>query len=599
MVLYLQSITTQNQKRMNKIKLFLVLFTSVLFLAGCESESTVEGGGGNTGGGTMTSSFGNQVTRDFIGQVVDTNGNPVSNAAIKIGTTTGQTDSNGVFIIKNATVYERFAYITAKKAGYIDGSRTMVPTTGDNNVRIMLLPSAPTQVINSGVSSEVTLLSGTKVVFDGAFQDENGAAYSGSVAVAMYHLLPSDSKLSMLMPGALFAEDENGNAKALETLGMLNVELRGSAGQKLQIASGHTAQVVMKIDNSQLGSAPSEIPLWHFDNNKGYWIREGSATRQGSNYVGNVSHFSWWNCDAQFPVISMCVNLEDANGNALANMQVGIIRSGNTYPVMGTTNADGQVCGLVPSNENLTLVVLDNCGNTIYTDAIGPLTANTTLPTITVTNPSVTPTLVEGNLVTCSNAAVTNGYVILHTGYTTQFATVTNGSFSFNTLVCGGPNATFTLEGADYDNLQVTGDVSYTFTTPTTNIGNLVACNTITEFITYQVDNNPTVYHLTGINAGYTPNGLGISAQGAAGNGIYFWGNTNVPGTYTTSDFSIEGGSVGYISSQLPNTVSFHLNAFGAVGQYIDLTFSGTYQDNNNPAITHTITGVVHVIRDN
>ena len=32
-------------------------------------------------------------------------------------------------------------------------------------------------------------------------------------------------------------------------------------------------------------------------------------------------------------------------------------------------------------------------------------------------------------------------------------------------------------------------------------------------------------------------------------------------------------------------------------GEYIDMTFSGTYQGSNNE--THTITGVVHVIRDN
>lgn len=571
----------------------------MILMIGCESDSTYEGGNNPGGGGNMSSSFGSQVSRNFIGQVVDINGNPVSNANIKIGNTTGTTDSNGIFIIKNASVYERFAYITAKKAGYVDGSRTMVPTNGDNNVKIMLLPLQPTQVINAGVSSEVALLSGTKVVFDGAFQDENGAAYNGSVSVSMYHLLPSDSKLSDLMPGALFAQDENGTAKALETLGMLNVELRGSSGQKLQIASGHTAQVIMKIDNSQLGTAPSTIPLWHFDNDKGYWIEEGSAIRQGNNYVGTVSHFSWWNCDAPFPVVSMCVNLEDANGNPLANTKVGIIRSGNTYPSIGTTNADGQVCGLVPANESLTIVVIDNCGNTIYSGSAGPLSANTTLPTITVNNPLAVPTMIQGNLVTCSNAAVTNGYVILHTGYHTQVAVVTNGSFSFNTLVCGGPNTTFTLEGADYDNLQVTGDITYTFTAPITNIGNLVACNSITEFITYQVDNNPTVYHLNGITTNYTPNGLSISAQGATGVGIYFWGNTNVPGTYTTSNFTIEGGSVGYISPQLPNTVLFNLNNFGAVGQYIDMNFSGTYTDVNNPAVTHTITGVVHVIRDN
>lgn len=583
---------------MNKIKLFLVIITSLLLSIGCETDDTYEGGN-NSGGGNMTSGFGNQVNRDFIGQVVDINGNPVSNANIKIGSTTGTTDSNGVFILKNATVYERFAYITAKKTGYVDGSRTMVPTNGDNNVKIMLLPLQPTQVINAGVSSEVSLLSGTKVVFDGAFQDENGAAYSGSVSVSMYHLLPSDNKLSELMPGALFAQDGSGNARALETLGMLSVELRGASGQKLQIASGHTAQVVMKIDNSQLGTAPNTIPLWHFDNDKGYWIEEGTATRQGNNYVGNVSHFSWWNCDAPFPVVSMCVNVVDANGNALSNVQVGIIRSGNNYPAIGSTNADGQVCGLVPANETLTVVVLDNCGNTIYSGSVGPLSTNTTLPAITVTNPAVTPTTVTGNLVTCSNAAVTNGYVIMKVGYTTQIATVTNGSFSFNTLVCGGTNATFTLEGADYDNLQVTGEITYTFTTPTTNIGNLVACSTVTEIISYQIDNDPTMYYITGINASYTPNGLSISSSATGVGGIYIWGNTNVPGVYTTANFTIEGSSMGYISPQTPNTVSFNLSSFGAVGQYIDLTFSGTYQDYNNPSITHTITGVAHVIRDN
>ncbi|UUC44846.1 carboxypeptidase-like regulatory domain-containing protein [Flavobacterium cerinum] len=584
---------------MNKIKLFLVIVTSMILMIGCESDSTYEGGNNPGGGGTMSSSFGSQVSRNFIGQVVDVNGNPVSNANIKIGNTTGITDSNGVFIIKNASVYERFAYITAKKAGYVDGSRTMVPTNGDNNVKIMLLPLQPTQVINAGVSSEVALSSGTKVVFDGAFQDENGAAYNGSVSVSMYHLLPSDNKLSDLMPGTLFAQDENGNAKALETLGMLSVELRGASGQKLQIASGHTAQIVMKIDNSQLSTAPNTIPLWHFDNDKGYWIQEGSATRQGNNYVGTVSHFSWWNCDAPFPVVSMCVNLEDANGNPLANTKVGIIRSGNTYPSIGTTNADGQVCGLVPANETLTIVVIDNCGNTIYSGSAGPLSSNTTLPTITINNPLAVPTTVEGNLVTCNNAAVTNGYVIMNIGYTTQVAPVSNGSFSFNTLVCGGPNATFTLEGADYDNLQVTGEITYTFTNPTTNVGNLVACNTVTEFISYQIDNDPITYYITGINANYTPNGLSISSSATGTGGIYIWGNTNIPGIYTTTNFSIEGSGVGYISLQTPNTVSFNLSSFGSVGQYIDLTFNGTYTDNNNPAVTHTITGVAHVIRDN
>ena len=589
-------VTTLNNKLMNKIKLLMVVLASMLLTIGCESESTYEGG--SSGGGNISGNFGNQVSRDFIGQIVDVNNNPIQSVNVKIGSTTAQTDSNGVFIIKSAAVYERFAYITAQKAGYVDGSRTMVPTNGNNNVKIMMLPLQPVQVIASGAASEVTLASGTKVVFDGAFQDVNGAVYSGSVSVSMYHLLPSDANLSSLMPGTLFAQDESGNAKALETLGMLNVELRGSAGQKLQIASGHTAQMVMKIDNSQLASAPATIPLWHFDNAKGYWIQEGSATKQGNTYVGNVSHFSWWNCDAQFPVISMCVSLEDANGNPLSSIQVGIIRSGNLYPVMGTTNTNGQVCGLVPANESLTMVIYDNCGGIISSTPIGPFSGNTTLPTVVVNNPGVMPTQIQGNLVNCSNAAVTNGYVILNYGNQPQYAMITNGVFSFNTLVCGTSTVNFSLEGSDYDNLQTTGNITYTFTSPVTNIGNIVACNAVTEFISYQVDNDPTVYILTNLGASYTPNGLNIHGNGV-NTGIYIWGNTNVPGTYTTTNFSVEGVPGNYISSQISNTVSFNLSNFGAVGQYIDLTFNGTYPDNMNPAVTHTITGVAHVIRDN
>ena len=77
----------------------------------------------------------------------------------------------------------------------------------------------------------------------------------------------------------------------------------------------------------------------------------------------------------------------------------------------------------------------------------------------------------------------------------------------------------------------------------------------------------------------------------------YIWGNTSIPGTYFTPTFQIEGSGVGYIGSSTVNTIQFILNQFGPVGGYIDMTFSGTYQDANNQS--HTLTGVAHVIRDN
>jgi hypothetical protein len=95
---------------------------------------------------------------------------------------------------------------------------------------------------------------------------------------------------------------------------------------------------------------------------------------------------------------------------------------------------------------------------------------------------------------------------------------------------------------------------------------------------------------------GSSSQGQGMSVGGSGANsGAYIWGSTSLPGTYTTSQFQMEG-SFGFIGSTTTNTLQFNLNQFGAIGEYIDMTFSGTYQDNTG---NHTITGVVHVIRDN
>ncbi|HEX9979008.1 MAG TPA: carboxypeptidase-like regulatory domain-containing protein [Flavobacterium sp.] len=461
---------------------FLTLL--LLFLAFTSCDPNDNDNNNNNNNDNFQENFGSEVSRDFMGRVVDINGDALQGVNIKIGTSTATTDANGVFMIDGANVYQRFAYITATKAGFIDGSRAMVPTSGRNQVRIMMIPSTPIATIASGASSEVSLPSGTKVVFDGAFEDENGNAYSGNVAVSMFHLLPSNANLSELMPGMLYAADQDNNERILQTFGMMNVELRGSGGQKLQIAQGHTAEIEMLIDPSQMASSPSTIPLWHFDEQSGYWKEDGMATKTGNKYVGEVSHFSWWNCDAPFPTVSLTVHLMDTNGNPLSNMIVQLT-SYTMNGLSGWTNLDGFVSGMVPSNVTLTLNVLGTgvCSGTIlHTMQIGPFSANTTLPDIVV-SPSgpVFSTTISGTLVQCDNSGVTNGYVSLISGADFQVAEVTNGSFSFSALSCS-PNATFTLQGVDFENLQVTDSISYQYDSPEVFVGNLPACTAVDEY---------------------------------------------------------------------------------------------------------------------
>lgn len=583
----------------SKRLLILVLLFPFLF-NNCSNDSGIDGNSNDT-----PLNFGSEVMKNFTGQILDESNNPVSNVAITIGNKTATTDINGMFIINNATVRDKFAFVTAKKAGYLDGSRSLVPTNGINIVKITLLSGTIVGTVNSGTSGSVSLSNGSKVTFDGNFKTENGQAYSGVVSVIMKHLDPTDATTFDKMPGMLLAQNASGEERVLESYGMMNIELRGAASQKLQLST--TAQIEIPIATSQLSASPTTIPLWHFDETLGYWKEEGAATKQGTKYVGTVSHFSWWNCDAQFPTVRLSVTVVNSNGTPLANVRVGIRRATNSYTVNGTTNTQGQVSGLVPANESLTMVVFDSCGNIVSTTNIGPFAVATTLPNLVIPNSTIQSTLVQGNLLKCDGTNATNGYVLMRYGNQNQIATVTNGAFSFTMLVCSTTNTAFSLQGFDYDNLQTTNSINFTFTSPVTNVGNITACNTISEFISYRIDSNEVRYIITNITAsgrgtssGTNSSGVSISAYNVIApnttQSFNLFGNTVIPGIYTTSMFSISSADIGSINAQTVNTVSFNLSSVGAVGQYIDITFNGTY---TNSTGSHTITGVAHVIRDN
>src|SRR5690606_37192675 len=98
------------------------------------------------------------------------------------------------------------------------------------------------------------------------------------------------------MPGMLMGvvDDE---PQLMLSYGMVGVELSDAMGQPVQLAPGSPATVRFPVMASQQSDAPATIPLWWFDEDLGYWIQEGEAALVGTEYVGEVAHFSWWNID--------------------------------------------------------------------------------------------------------------------------------------------------------------------------------------------------------------------------------------------------------------------------------------------------------------
>ena len=217
---------------------------------------------------------------------------------------------------------------------------------------------------------------------------------------------------------------------------------------------------------------------------------------------------------------------------------------------------------------------------------------------------------ITGVFNTCDGNAVTNGYVEGSIGNgLTFYSLVTDGMFNINVLSCN-VNVPISITGYDYDNLQTTGEINYTLTSPETNLGSLATCDTIEEFIQYSIDDGPIEYVLSNIETFVQGNYLDIQYTGVNSNDWEncFWisGNLdsnypNFEGIYTfnyqnTGFYFTEGCPI--YPSDVNNELIFNLNSYGnTVGEYIDINFGGDYEDYQG--VSHTISGVIHVKRDN
>lgn len=301
--------------------------------------------------------FGNAVSRNFVGKVVDVNHTPIADATIKMGSFTTTTDANGQFSLSSVPVLERFAYLTAEKDGFMKGSRATMPHDGDNNMVIMLLPNNVIDTFAAGQPHNVFLPNNVKVAFDGAFMTENGTVYNGNVNVVAHELASTDPDVFIKMPGNLIGQRTDGSISGMETYGMVNVELKGDNGEKLQILTGHKAEIVQPIAQNQLDTAPATIPLWHFNETTGLWVEEGYSRKVGNKYYGEVSHFTWWNNDYAYVVATLYVTVKNSDETPVNGVRVTITRqAGSTGDVLmdlGVTGPNGTLSAGVPRNEVL------------------------------------------------------------------------------------------------------------------------------------------------------------------------------------------------------------------------------------------------------
>ncbi len=543
----------------------------------------------------------NRVEASILGTVIDENENPVVNAEIRLENNTIFTNDLGIFYLKDLEMYED-AYLTVRKDGFFEGSRRLLALEKSvNQVKVMLLSNESVGQFDAGTGGQIDAGGGTTIAFPAnGIQTASGSAYSGMVDVSAKPLHTDDRNMSVMMPGDLSAFNEANEQVTLGSFGMVAVEMRGASGEILQLAEGSQATIEFQIASKQLAVAPSTIPLWHFDEELGYWIEEGEAVLSGDKYVGEVSHFSFWNCDAPFPLIHLegCIQFENAESAQFVQIKI-------TVPSLNTsgyasTNDDGVFAGKVPKDEVLILTVVQYlaCGEVIYEQEIGPFSNDVVLDKITlVPSDEVSATVISGAIVDCDGNPVTEGVVEISFGQHIILPTDSLGMFSYTFYNCSEEEVT--VQGFDYTNEKETLPATYA-PDVVIDAGTLTACESLSEFLRIFAPADTINF--------FTPQ---ISAQSE-------WATISASGIDSTYFYATvmgaEVGTFGWTENSGQTEIFLDLGFgfwgkidsgeitftyFGEIGDFVTGTFNAVYEEySGNDFQSYTITGSFSILRE-
>ncbi|MEZ4888727.1 MAG: hypothetical protein R3E32_28635 [Chitinophagales bacterium] len=491
------------------------------------------------------------ITTSIFGLVVDENDAPVINSEVLLKTDNGfeatTTDENGNFKYFDVRVVREGAFLKVREAGKFEGFRKMNVTPNSYNyTKIKLLDKTIVGTVSSTTGGTVSHSSNAQLKLSAnSVRYQNGGEYTGNVNVAMSWIDPTASDLPERMVGDLSGVDNVGEEVYLGTYGMLNVELLADNGDELQLKDGSPATLSFPVPASIRSQAPSTIPLWSYNEDLGTWLEEGSATLQGGFYVGDVAHFSSWNCDYKGERISLTGKVVSRNsmGQDVETpfLQIyvtveGILTRGGYLDNSGEFEFYN-----FPANEVFTLTIKDRCDNIIFEQEFGPFASDTDLGTIIVQATSDNFITITGTALDCDDNAIADGYVQFELdNFNMIYPLESDGTFEIVVNVCD--ETTGDINVIDIANEKASMPMALDLTNNPINAGILKACEELPSFLDIDLDGADFILFFD-VRANITSQGgndfLAISSeQSDTTSQKYYFANINVGnvtgvGTYT------------------------------------------------------------------
>lgn len=247
------------------------------------------------------------VSNTFVyGFVRDADGNALEHVLVTSGEDTTLTNGSGAYSLEKCHSVNGRSVVKFESDEYFSVVRTANIIDGEARIDAIMMAqdsregvSEVTRFYNSqGATIEVGNMKIT-IPANSMVYEKDGKEFQGSVFASAYYLNPNSKSFTKEMPGGdMSGVTTDGKDVILLSYGMVEVTLKDSVGQKLQLKEGAESTMSFPLpEGFSENQKYDKIPLWYFDEEKGTWVEEGIATKNGDSYSGNVKHFSWHNLD--------------------------------------------------------------------------------------------------------------------------------------------------------------------------------------------------------------------------------------------------------------------------------------------------------------
>ena len=380
----------------NKLTAILtaILFVFVLISSSCKSEEVISNDDDFSASDdddltpTPADDDDEIVLATLTGVVLDAYAQPLGEVQVSIAssTLTTQSDVNGHFRIEDIPATDQ-AVVSFRKDLYARSSTPVKLIAGTENTllqrmavidHVFTFESTDGHLLTTDDSLSLELPSNNIV-------DASGSPYEGAVVaeVTVFDLVSDMDNGNELFaaPGDFSAVNSNGEAKTLESFGMIQVNLTTPSGTDLQLGD---APSQIRLPVQSLGEPPvvgDEIIAWSYDEVSGKWIEEalGTVLDDDGTLIWEFSapHFSTWNCDRPISTHGCLTgSVTDSQGTPRGGATVRAV--GITYISTTTarTEQDGSFCLEVKNGETVWAEISYSIAGQTATQRTDPVTVS-------------------------------------------------------------------------------------------------------------------------------------------------------------------------------------------------------------------------------